>query len=89
MGKCAVQIAPPDTAEQSITQREFLAKQTPQHDAGFINEATALSRVPVSRRTWYSWRRKGLPYIRLPGSRRVLYDWGSVRQWLLRQQRGE
>jgi hypothetical protein len=58
----------------------------PAEEAGFINEKEALRRVPVSRRTWYCWREeKGLPFIKLGG--RVLYDWASVRQWLLRQQR--
>ena len=60
----------------------------PAPDAGgFINEATALTRVPVSRRTWFAWRQKGLPYIRV--GKRILYDWASVRSWLLRQQCGE
>jgi hypothetical protein len=56
--------------------------------SAFIDEPEALRRVPVSRRTWFGWReKKGLPYIRV--GKRILYDWDSVRQWLLRQQRGE
>lgn len=55
--------------------------------AAFIDESEALKRVPVSRRTWFNWReRKGLPVIKV--GKRVLYDWDSVRAWLLRQQRG-
>jgi hypothetical protein len=51
----------------------------------FIDEIEALKRVPVSRRTWYEWRKIGLPYIRVRG--RILYHWDSVQNWLLRQQR--
>jgi hypothetical protein len=55
-------------------------------ESDFIDEKEALRRIPVSRRTWYCWREeRGLPYIRVGG--RVLYDWASVRQWMLRQQR--
>jgi hypothetical protein len=56
------------------------------NDSPFIDELEALRRVPVSRRTGFEWRKKGLPYIRV--GKRILYDWGSVRNWLLRQQQG-
>jgi hypothetical protein len=52
----------------------------------FFDEKAILERVPVSRRTWWLWKSKGLiPYIRI--GRRVLYDWPSVREALLRMQR--
>jgi hypothetical protein len=55
--------------------------------AGFINEAECLRRVPVSRRTWFSWRLAGkVPTIKC--GRRSLYHWPSVEAALLRMQRG-
>ena len=55
-------------------------------DAEIINERALLKRIPVAKRTLKNWRDNGLPYIRCPNSRRVLYDWPSVRAYLLRQQ---
>jgi hypothetical protein len=53
----------------------------------FIDEAECLRRVPVSRRTWYSWRAAGkVPTIKC--GRRCLYHWASVEAALLRMQRG-
>jgi len=66
------------------TQPAILAGQ-PNTEA-FIDEPTALRRVPVSRRTWFDWRKKGLPYIRV--GKRIMFHWPSVADWLLRQQRG-
>jgi hypothetical protein len=57
----------------------------PADEGGFLDEQQILKRIPVSRRTWYGWRKKGLPFIRI--ERRILYDWESVRNWLLRHQR--
>ena len=55
--------------------------------ASFIDEAECLRRVPVSRRTWFSWRTAGkIPTVKL--GRRCLYHWPSVEAALLRQQRG-
>lgn len=68
------------------TTRIELKADAPDTATGFLDEAAVLARVPVSRRTWYSWREKGLPYIKCGA--RVLYDWPAVRAWLLRQQRG-
>ena len=54
---------------------------------GFIDEAECLRRVPVSRRTWFSWRVAGkVPTIKC--GRRCLYHWASVEAALLRMQRG-
>jgi hypothetical protein len=56
---------------------------------GFISESQLLARIPVCRRTLNSWRQKKLiPFIRLPGSRRLLYDFESVRGALLRMEQG-
>jgi hypothetical protein len=45
--------------------------------------------IPVSRRTLKDWRDAGkLPYVRLPGTRRVLYHLESVHKALLRHQTG-
>jgi hypothetical protein len=53
----------------------------------FINEAEVLRRVPVSRRTWFSWRMAGkVPTVKV--GRRSLYHWVSVEAALLRLQRG-
>jgi hypothetical protein len=54
----------------------------------FINERELLKRLPVSRRTLFSWRTTGkIPFVRL-GGRRVLFHWPSVVAALLRMQRG-
>ena len=71
--------------ETSLEPRSL--EPAPLSQSPFIDEPECLRRVPVSRRTWFDWReKKGLPYIRI--NKRILYDWDSVRQWLLRQQRG-
>ncbi len=54
----------------------------------FIDEKELLKRLPVSRRTIYSWRTSGkIPSVRL-GGRRILFHWKSVESALLRQQQG-
>jgi hypothetical protein len=61
--------------------------KSPAPPAGFISEGELLKRLPVCRRTLGNWKERGLiPYIRL--GRRVIYDWDSVRDSLLRQQQG-
>ena len=87
MSKRLQTMAPPAANAGALeTTRDQLKPIVAPDAEGFINEATALTRVPVSRRTWYGWRQKGLPYIRI--GKRIVYDWASVRSWLLRQQRG-
>jgi predicted site-specific integrase-resolvase len=47
-----------------------------------------LKRVPISRGTLRNWMSNGsIPFIRAKG-RRLLFDWPSVREALLRMQRG-
>lgn len=70
----------------SKSQPEYAA--VPPGGAGFINEIELLKRLPVSRRTLFSWRATGkIPYVRL-GGRRVLFHWPSIEAALLRMQTG-
>jgi predicted site-specific integrase-resolvase len=58
------------------------------NEGGFIDERELLKRLPVSRRTLFSWRTSGkIPFVHL-GGRRILFHWASVEKALLRQQRG-
>lgn len=75
----------PLSLDTSLEPRSL--EPAPLSQSPFIDEPEGLRRVPVSRRTWFEWReKKGLPYIRV--GKRIVYDWDSVRQWLLRRQRG-
>ena len=57
-------------------------------ESSFIDEKQLLARLPVSRRTLFSWRMTGkIPSVRL-GGRRILFHWPSVESALLRCQRG-
>jgi len=53
----------------------------------FLDEKEMLRRLPISRRTAFTWVQTGkLPCVKI--GRRKLYHWPSVEQALLRQQRG-
>ncbi len=53
-----------------------------------MDEKQLLTRLPISRRTLFSWRASGkIPFVNL-GGRRILFHWKSVETALLRQQRG-
>jgi predicted site-specific integrase-resolvase len=67
------------------TEKQIIpANMTPD----FINERELLRRLPVSRRTLFSWRTTGkIPFVRL-GGRRVLFHWPSVEAAMLRMQTG-
>lgn len=55
-------------------------------EEAFLSEADLLQRLPISRRTLFEWRTAGkIPFVRI--GRRLLFDWGSVREALLRLQR--
>lgn len=57
-------------------------------EPGFLSANQLLQLVPISPGTLRNWMAKGaIPYIATPG-RRVLFDWPSVRESLLRRQRG-
>lgn len=54
----------------------------------FLNEKQLLQRLPISRRTLFSWRTKGIiPSVQTAG-RRVIFHWPSVEAALLRYQVG-
>jgi predicted site-specific integrase-resolvase len=56
-------------------------------EAGFIGENELLKRLPVSRRTLFTWRKAGkIPFVHL-GGRKLLFHWRSVEAALLRHQR--
>jgi predicted site-specific integrase-resolvase len=55
-------------------------------EPAFIDQEELLRRLPVSRRTIFSWRSAGkIPFVRL-GGRKVLYHWKSVESALIRHQ---
>jgi excisionase family DNA binding protein len=59
----------------------------PPGDAGFIDQAELLRRLPVSRRTIQNWRTSGkIPSIKI--GRRVLFCWENVAEALRRLERG-
>jgi predicted site-specific integrase-resolvase len=64
-------------------------RTAPPAPTGFQSTSQILPLLGVSRRTFGTWRKRGLiPYVRLPGSRKLLFDWASVRAALLRRQNG-
>ena len=80
-----------DAGKAVETQGKLLTGAAPTTTAGqaIIEECELLRRLPISRRTCATWREQGLiPFIRLPGSRRVLYHWPTVEAALLRRQKG-
>jgi hypothetical protein len=57
---------------------------------GFLTLEQLRERLPLSERTIRGLAKKGLlPVVVLPKSRRLLFDWETVRNALLRHQRGE
>ena len=73
----------PDTNMINTPQQQATSGET-----GFIDEKELLKRLPVSRRTLFSWRTTGkIPSVRL-GGRRVLFHWPSIEAALLRKQKG-
>lgn len=55
----------------------------------FVVAEKLTKEIPVSLGTIRNWTKAGkLPCVRINGSRRVLYHMPSVREALLRQQRG-
>ncbi len=64
------------------------SENTPANESDFIGEKELLKRLPVSRRTLFSWRTTGkIPSVRL-GGRRILFHWPSIQAALLRRQKG-
>jgi len=62
---------------------------TSDYDAEIIDETVLLETVvPISARGLRNWRNRGLiPYIRPPGTRRILYHKRPVIEALLRMQK--
>lgn len=61
--------------------------QTPSKTVEIVNEPLLLKEIPVCRKTLKAWRDLGkIPYIKI--GKRVLYHLPSVREALIRMQRG-
>jgi hypothetical protein len=61
--------------------------RAPSSAAGFLNQKQLLARLPVSRRTLFSWRVTGkIPHVKI--GRRILFHWPSCEAALLRLQHG-
>jgi predicted DNA-binding transcriptional regulator AlpA len=61
--------------------------QTSADEARFIDQKQLLARLPVSRRTLFSWRASGkIPHVKI--GRRILFHWPSCEAALLRRQHG-
>lgn len=74
----------------SITDTHLNEAQESEKDAVdcFLDVEQLLKRLPISRGTLRNWMANGsIPYIKAQG-RRIIFDWPSVRESLLRRQRG-
>jgi hypothetical protein len=61
--------------------------RAPSSATGFLNQKQLLARLPISRRTLFSWRASGkIPHIKI--NRRILFHWPSCEVALLRRQHG-
>lgn len=71
--------SPQETNGGALSRSEFLGQ------SGFLDFKGLCERVPLSPRTLRSAiKRKQIPHIRLPKSRRLLFSWEAVRLSLLR-----
>jgi len=60
---------------------------SPASEETFLDEKQLLARLPISRRTAFTWVQTGkLPCVKI--GRRKLFHWPSCEAALLRQQRG-
>lgn len=81
MSKPNCQAKPLDAGEMEFQQNAPVV--------GFLDFKQLCQRVPLSERTLReAIKRRQIPHIRLPGARRLLFDWETVRVALLRHQRG-
>ncbi len=56
---------------------------------GFLDLTELQTRIPLSERTIRSLiAKRVIPHVRLPGGRRLLFDWPSVKRSLLRYEEG-
>ena len=59
------------------------------NDTGFLDFKQLCERLPLGERTLReAIKRRQIPHVRLPGARRLLFDWENVRAALLRYQKG-
>ena len=59
------------------------------NDTGFLDFKQLCERLPLGERTLReAIKRRIIPHVRLPGARRLLFDWENVRAALLRHQQG-
>ena len=68
-----------NAAGPQAPQRVLQAVKNPPNLEGFIDEKQIFEHrlVPISRRTWGDWKKKGIiPYIRV--QRRCVYFWPAV-----------
>ena len=76
-----------DTKLATVPQQSELGLESGQELKTFIGERELLKRIPVSRRTAFSWVQNGkLPCVKI--GRRKLFHWPSVEAALLRLQWG-
>lgn len=77
------------SSEADRGEPKLSALQLPPAEAeGFIHAPELSRRLGVSLGTISNWRKTGLPHIKPPGSRLVLFDWNTICEWLRRSQRG-
>jgi hypothetical protein len=78
---------PAENQPQSRLSRQYERRfESGEELKAFIDERELLRRIPVSRRTAFTWVQNGkLPCVKI--NRRKLFHWPSVEQALLRQQR--
>jgi hypothetical protein len=71
----------------AIPQKYCPRDETDAQLKAFIDELEFLRRIPVSRRTLFSWVQSGkIPCVKI--GRRKIYHWASCEAALLRLQRG-
>jgi excisionase family DNA binding protein len=57
--------------------------------AGLLTTPEVLERLRISRRTLACWIERGtIPVIKMPNSRRLLFNWNSILGALMRHERG-
>ncbi|MGO9202442.1 MAG: hypothetical protein ACLQM8_18105 [Limisphaerales bacterium] len=82
--------APPrQSTTEAVPATSTPAALAPAAGGDWLTELDLLQEIPVCRRTLKQWRDAGvLPFVRLPGSRRIIYHRASVEAALLRHERG-
>jgi excisionase family DNA binding protein len=85
-------LLPPKTADaiQAIVGVPTTTKpDTAPAPLGFLDFKQLCERLPLGERTLRELiKRRLIPFVRLPGARRLLFDWDNVRAALLRHQQG-